>query len=158
MRRGASLLIVGLLWGSNAAAQEPEYFEPPPSQPKFTLRWEALFRYDFISQLRVRPDIERGRFEVRPELAFAPSDRFKAAVRAVANLGTDDNRENGRNFDNYRSLRIQEMPEVEVVIVRSAEKPTGVGEPGVPPIAPAVANAIARLQERPRRLPFVRRV
>jgi hypothetical protein len=103
VRRGASLLIAGLLWGSNAAAQEPEYFEPPPPQPKFTLRWEALFRYDSISQLRVRPDIERGRFEVRPELAFAPTDRFKAAVRAVANIGTDDNRENARNFDNYRS-------------------------------------------------------
>jgi isoquinoline 1-oxidoreductase beta subunit len=61
------------------------------------------------------------------------------------------------NFDTYRSLRIDEMPEIEVVIVPSAEKPTGVGEPGVPPIGPAVANAMARLgQERPRRLPMVR--
>jgi isoquinoline 1-oxidoreductase beta subunit len=63
------------------------------------------------------------------------------------------------NFDTYRSLRINEMPEIEVKIVKSSEKPTGVGEPGVPPIAPAVANAIARLpgQSRPRRLPLVRR-
>jgi isoquinoline 1-oxidoreductase subunit beta len=62
------------------------------------------------------------------------------------------------NFDNYRSLRIHEMPAVEVTIVRSSEKPTGVGEPGVPPIAPAVANALARHGvERPRRLPMVRR-
>jgi isoquinoline 1-oxidoreductase beta subunit len=61
------------------------------------------------------------------------------------------------NFDTYRSLRIDEMPEVEVVIVRSAENPTGVGEPGVPPIGPAVANAMAALGlERPRRLPMVR--
>jgi isoquinoline 1-oxidoreductase subunit beta len=61
------------------------------------------------------------------------------------------------NFDTYRSLRIDEMPEIEVVIVPSAEKPTGVGEPGVPPIGPAVANAMARLgRERPRRLPMVR--
>jgi isoquinoline 1-oxidoreductase beta subunit len=61
------------------------------------------------------------------------------------------------NFDTYRSLRIDEMPETEVVIVPSAEKPTGVGEPGVPPIGPAVANAMARLGlERPRRLPMVR--
>jgi isoquinoline 1-oxidoreductase beta subunit len=61
------------------------------------------------------------------------------------------------NFDTYRSLRIDEMPEIEVVIVPSAEKPTGVGEPGVPPIGPAVANAMARLGlERPRRLPMVR--
>ena len=63
------------------------------------------------------------------------------------------------NFDTYRSLRIHEMPQVEVAIVRSSERPTGVGEPGVPPIAPAVANAMARLGvPRPRRLPFVRGV
>jgi len=45
------------------------------------------------------------------------------------------------NFDAYRSLRIAEMPQVEVTIIPSSEKPTGVGEPGVPPIGPAVANA-----------------
>lgn len=61
------------------------------------------------------------------------------------------------NFDSYRSLRINEMPEVEVVIVPSTEAPTGVGEPGVPPVGPAVANAMARLGVgRPERLPMVR--
>jgi len=60
------------------------------------------------------------------------------------------------NFDSYRSLRFQEMPEVAVTIVASSEKPTGVGEPGVPPIGPAVANALARLGKgRPRQLPMV---
>ncbi len=59
------------------------------------------------------------------------------------------------NFDTYRSLRIEEMPEVEVSIIKSAEPPTGVGEPGVPPIAPAVANAWAKLTgNRVRQLPF----
>jgi isoquinoline 1-oxidoreductase beta subunit len=49
------------------------------------------------------------------------------------------------------------MPEIEVVIVPSAEKPTGVGEPGVPPVGPAIANAMARLGlGLPRRLPMVR--
>ncbi|OXY82635.1 xanthine dehydrogenase family protein molybdopterin-binding subunit [Oceanimonas doudoroffii] len=47
------------------------------------------------------------------------------------------------NFHNYQVLRLDQMPEVEVHIVPSAEAPTGVGEPGVPPIAPAVANAVA---------------
>jgi len=62
-----------------------------------------------------------------------------------------------RNFDTYRSLRIHEMPRVEVHIVPSTEKPTGVGEPGVPPLAPAVANAVAKLGgPRVRRLPFTR--
>jgi len=47
------------------------------------------------------------------------------------------------NFHDYAPLRINEMPRVGVYIVRSNEKPTGVGEPATPVIAPAVANAIA---------------
>ncbi|USU06574.1 xanthine dehydrogenase family protein molybdopterin-binding subunit [Sphingomonadaceae bacterium OTU29LAMAA1] len=59
------------------------------------------------------------------------------------------------NFHDYRSLRIGEMPDVEVAVIASEEKPTGVGEPGLPPIAPAVANAWRRLTGRSvRRLPF----
>ncbi|MFZ5805019.1 MAG: molybdopterin cofactor-binding domain-containing protein [Acidobacteriota bacterium] len=46
------------------------------------------------------------------------------------------------NFDRYEPLRFHEMPRVEVHIVPSEEPPGGVGEPGVPPLAPAVANAI----------------
>lgn len=47
------------------------------------------------------------------------------------------------NYDTYTPLRIDAMPEVEVHIVPSSNKPTGVGEPGVPSIGPAIANAIA---------------
>ncbi len=47
------------------------------------------------------------------------------------------------NFDQYPILRINEMPKVETYIVPSAEAPTGMGEPPVPPLAPALANAIA---------------
>jgi isoquinoline 1-oxidoreductase subunit beta len=66
---------------------------------------------------------------------------------------------NGRveqdNFNNYRVLRINEMPKIEVHIVPSAEAPTGVGEPGVAPIGPAVANAIfAATGTRVHMLPF----
>ena len=46
------------------------------------------------------------------------------------------------NFDTYLPLRMSDMPKVEVHIVASTEPPTGVGEPGVPPVAPAVANAV----------------
>ncbi len=46
------------------------------------------------------------------------------------------------NFDGYDVLRLDEMPQVEVHITPSELPPTGVGEPGVPPIGPAVANAI----------------
>jgi isoquinoline 1-oxidoreductase beta subunit len=61
------------------------------------------------------------------------------------------------NFNNYRMLRIHEMPKVDVTVIRSAEKPTGVGEPGVPPIGPAVANAWRALTGTSvRHLPFNR--
>jgi isoquinoline 1-oxidoreductase beta subunit len=74
-----------------------------------------------------------------------------------AEVALEDGRPIPANFDTYRSLRIHEMPEVEVTVVPSSENPTGVGEPGVPPIGPAVANAMARLGlGRPRHLPIVR--
>lgn len=67
--------------------------------------------------------------------------------------------ENGRvvqsNFNDYAPLRYSEMPQVEVHIVPSDAPPTGIGEPGTPPIAPAVANAVFALTgKRLRRMPF----
>jgi len=66
---------------------------------------------------------------------------------------------NGRvqqqNFNDYRALRMNQMPAVEVSIVDSGHEPGGVGEPGLPPIAPAVANALAVLTGKPvRSLPI----
>jgi isoquinoline 1-oxidoreductase beta subunit len=65
-----------------------------------------------------------------------------------------DGRVEQSNFHDYPLLRINEMPQVEVHIASSLEAPGGVGEPGVPPIAPAVANAVfaatgARLRTLP---------
>jgi isoquinoline 1-oxidoreductase beta subunit len=76
-----------------------------------------------------------------------------AALKAEATL------ENGRiqqsNFNNYPLLQMDEMPLVEVYIVNSDEKPTGIGEMGVPPIAPAVANAVyAATGKRVRHIPI----
>jgi isoquinoline 1-oxidoreductase beta subunit len=47
------------------------------------------------------------------------------------------------NFDDYEPTRMREMPKVEVHIVPSLESPTGIGEPGLPPVAPAIGNAVA---------------
>jgi isoquinoline 1-oxidoreductase beta subunit len=59
------------------------------------------------------------------------------------------------NFHDYRVVRMNEAPAIEVHIVPSSEKPGGAGEPGTPPIAPAVGNAIFALTNRRlRSLPF----
>src|SRR6201997_2521452 len=59
------------------------------------------------------------------------------------------------NFHDYQMLRIFESPKIEVYIVPSSANPTGVGEPGVPPVAPALTNAIfAVTGKRVRRLPI----
>jgi isoquinoline 1-oxidoreductase beta subunit len=66
-----------------------------------------------------------------------------------------DGRVEQNNFHDYQMLRIFESPEIEVHLVPSIENPTGVGEPGVPPVAPALANAIfAATGKRIRRLPI----
>lgn len=60
-----------------------------------------------------------------------------------------------QNFDSYQFLRISEMPEVNIVLIENDEKPGGVGEPGLPPIAPALGNAIFNLTgKRLRKLPL----
>jgi len=59
------------------------------------------------------------------------------------------------NFHNYKMLRMNEMPVVEVYLVASSDKMGGAGEPGVPGIAPAVANALfAATGKRIRNLPI----
>ncbi len=66
----------------------------------------------------------------------------------------DGSRVRQNNFDTYRLMTMEDMPAVEVHIVPSAESPGGVGEPGLPPAAPAVCNAIyATTGKRIRRLP-----
>lgn len=60
-----------------------------------------------------------------------------------------------RNFSNYRMLRMREMPWIDVQVIQSGAAIGGTGEPGVPPVAPALANAYARLTgQRIRSLPF----
>lgn len=96
----------------------------------------------------VNPDIVRAQME--------GGIGFGLGHILFAQVSLDEGRPMQRNFNTYRSLRIQEMPEIEVKIIDSKEKPTGVGEPGVPPIGPAVANALARLgKARPTQLPMV---
>ncbi|CAE6721969.1 Isoquinoline 1-oxidoreductase subunit beta [Paraburkholderia nemoris] len=76
-----------------------------------------------------------------------------AALHSAITL--KDGKVEQNNFDGYQVLRFAEMPKVEVHIVQSGEAPTGVGEPGVAPVGPAVANAIfAATGRRIHSLPF----
>ncbi|RZI42356.1 xanthine dehydrogenase family protein molybdopterin-binding subunit [Herbaspirillum sp. HC18] len=60
-----------------------------------------------------------------------------------------------QNFNDYTVARMTNMPKVDVYIVPSEDPPTGMGEPGLPPLAPALANAVAKLTgKRLRKLPF----
>lgn len=92
-------------------------------------------------------------------------DTVKAQMEGGINFGltaalkTEITLENGRvqqsNFNDYPMLRMFEAPAIEVFIVSSEEKPSGVGEPSVPPVAPALSNAIfAATGKRVRRLPI----
>ena len=59
------------------------------------------------------------------------------------------------NFSDYTPAYMAEAPRVDVHVVSSSDPPTGMGEPPVPPIAPAIANAVAALTgKRLRKLPF----
>jgi isoquinoline 1-oxidoreductase beta subunit len=90
---------------------------------------------------------------VRAQMEGAVAFGLSAALHGELTLKAG--RVQQSNFHDYPVLRLNEMPEVEVHIVSSDEKAGGIGEPGVPPVAPAVANALfAATGKRLRRLPF----
>ena len=102
--------------------------------------------------IAINPDQIRAQME--GGIGFA----LGAAMYGEITIGKGGVPEQG-NFDRYRSLRTSEMPAVHVDITASTADPTGVGEPGVPPLAPAVANAWRALTGTPLRvLPFARGV
>jgi len=97
--------------------------------------------------LAVNPDVVKAQME--GGIGFGLSAALYGAITIK------DGAVEQSNFHDYPVLRINEMPVIEVFIVPSTDKPTGVGEPGVPPIAPAVANALAAATgKRLRKLPL----
>jgi isoquinoline 1-oxidoreductase beta subunit len=80
---------------------------------------------------------------------------FALTATLYGEITLKDGRVEQGNFHDYRMLRMHQMPAVDVHIVPSEEPSTGIGEPGVPPLAPAVCNALAALTgRRIRRLPI----
>lgn len=112
-----------------------------------------------------QPALHRVTAGVHCNLAVNPRT-IEAQVQGAALMGLSmclpgaaitlkDGEVEQRNFDGFALPRIIDMPEFTVHIVPSADPPTGMGEPGLPPLAPAFANALARLTGKPlRELPF----
>jgi len=97
--------------------------------------------------IAINPDNVRA--QVEGSIGFALS----AALHGEITL--KDGAVDQSNFHDYAPIRINEMPRVEVHLLSSTEAPSGMGEPAVPPVAPAVANAIAMATgKRLRKLPF----
>lgn len=95
----------------------------------------------------VNPDVVRA--QVEGGVGFALSAALHGAITLKDGMVEQS------NFHDYAPIRITEMPKVEVHILPSAEKPSGIGEPGVPPLAPALANALAAATgKRVRTLPI----
>jgi isoquinoline 1-oxidoreductase beta subunit len=90
--------------------------------------------------IAVNPNIVRA--QVESAIAYGLSAALADEVTLTA--GNVDQ----TNFHTYRVLRMNAMPSVETHIVPSTNAPSGVGEPGTPPIAPAVANALAAVTGR----------
>lgn len=96
----------------------------------------------------VNPDTVRAQME--SAVVWGLTATLKGAI-TLADGGVVEG-----NFDSYPLLRFNEMPDVEVHFMKTDEAPGGVGEPGVPPVAPAVANALfAATGQRVRHLPIV---
>jgi isoquinoline 1-oxidoreductase subunit beta len=97
----------------------------------------------------VNPDVVRAQIE--------GGTGFGLSAMLGEHLSLDNGAPTAGNYDAYRVLRIDAMPKVEVHMLASAASPTGIGECAVPPIGPAVANAIFQATgKRVRDLPFLR--
>ena len=95
---------------------------------------------------------------VNPSTIVAQSESavvYGLSSALYGNITIDGGRVKESSFNNYPVLRLNEMPIVEVHIVPSTEKPTGAGELSVPPVVPALCNAIfAATGKRIRRMPI----
>lgn len=119
-----------------------------------TIDADKTFRVDRVvcavdCGIAINPDNVRAQME--GSIGFALSAAKYGAI--TLNDGIVDQ----SNFHDYRLINIAEMPKIEVHIMPSTQSPTGVGEPGVPPFAPALSNAIAaatgvRLRKLPLKL------
>jgi isoquinoline 1-oxidoreductase beta subunit len=153
------------------AAEKADWGDPLPAGWGRGLAYHATFRVTHVAQVAEVSVDENGNIRVQrvvcavdcgkvvnPDNVAAQMEGgiafgLTAALKAEATL--QDGRIQQSNFHDYPLLQMDEMPVVEVYIVNSDERPSGIGEMGVPPIAPAVANAVyAAMGKRVRHIPI----
>jgi isoquinoline 1-oxidoreductase beta subunit len=153
------------------AAEKAEWGKPLPEGWGRGIAYHATFGVTHVAYVAEASVDEAGRVRVQRVVAAVDCGQvinpdnvaaqleggiafgLTAALKAEATL--KDGRIQQSNFHDYPLLQIDEMPLVEVHIVESDQRPTGIGEMGVPPIAPAVANAIfAATGKRIRHIPI----
>lgn len=117
----------------------------PQGEPKLEQAWVVADPGRIVNVDRVRAQLEGAVI-------------FGASVALYSQLTVADGRVEQGNFRGYRLMRMHEAPRaVHVELITEGEAPGGVGEPGVPPVAPAIANAwFALTGERVRSLPMVK--
>jgi isoquinoline 1-oxidoreductase beta subunit len=151
------------------AAKESGWGKPPPSGRARGIAQHASFG-SFVAIVieasidqgiprvhRATVVIDCGRV-VNPDSVAAQMESavgFGLTAALYGAITLKDGRVEQSNFHDYRMLRIHEMPAVDVHIVESEAASSGTGEPGVPPVAPALGNALFALTKKPiRRLPI----
>lgn len=95
---------------------------------------------------------------VHPDIVAAQLEgaiNYGIAMALTAKITFSNGQVDQNNFYDYTVLRMQGAPKIETYVVKSTEKPSGIGELGTPPIAPAIGNAVFKATgKRVRQLPF----
>lgn len=119
--------------------------------------WVSVSDDGEIQVKRVDIGIDCGRM-INPGTVTAQMEGavvFGVSAALMGNITLEEGRVQQSNFHDYRVLRMPECPEIHVHLTQSTAAPSGVGEPGVPPIAPAIANAVFKAtKKRLRNLPL----
>jgi isoquinoline 1-oxidoreductase subunit beta len=153
----------------NLAAEKAGWGSPLPEGRARGIAVHASFN-SFVAQV-AEVSVDRGKIAVErvvcaidcgvavnPQTIEAQMESaiaFGLSAALVSQLTFKAGKVQQSNYHDYKVLRLSAMPKVEVHIVPSSEKPSGVGEPATPPVAPAVANAVFALTgQRLRELPL----
>lgn len=121
-----------------------EVSRTPRGQPRLERAWVVADPGRIVNQDRVRAQLEGAVI-------------FGASVALYGHLALVDGKISAGNFRDYRLLRMHEAPRsIDIEVITDGQAPGGVGEPGVPPVAPAIANAwFALTGQRVRELPMI---